>query len=568
MSGKPTFPSAANGRSTRSKRPRSFASFLGSDKGLLSVFVGSAVIVSLSFIFVQFRLEDPTDFGSSHGLEVQLGQQSASALAAASAAAAASTSQFQVKKSVTDSGPKVVPTRDDQEESSLVDVRGHGKEGGHGDVVDVITTIKISDEKSEENDESFLTHSSPYHTIFSTGCSIYQDWQSYIFFYHVNRTGQEGHVTRIVSGCDSAEEVKLQEVFSYEIESMNPGNHHLHFTPDYSRVPKVESRPYKYFNKPFGVRHWMEHALGYPENHELHDDSIIILMDPDQIMLRPFTNDFTHSSEIWKLHKSKRKKILKVEHGSPYSQQYGYGIQWFNGGRSKDKIDPEYVFQDGRLPTPISNLTSEEVRLYYAAMGPPYIATAKDMWQIACTWSDIAPKVHDKYPNLLAEMFAYNFAIAHLGLRHTVAFSFMVSDVWSGGEGWPLIDKVNETNICTNYPKSELPHVIHYCQRYYLGSDTSDEWFFFGKHKLPKNFISCESPLLKRPPDDFANYTKYSKGKVPDGELKEWRPKQAKEEAFMLCELIRAVNDAAVYYKDQHCKDGTANYEYSHDFFK
>ena len=32
-------------------------------------------------------------------------------------------------------------------------------------------------------------------------------------------------------------------------------------------------------------------------------------------------------------------------------------------------------------------------------------------------------------------MFAYNLAAAHLGLRHTVAHSFAVSDTWAGGEG-------------------------------------------------------------------------------------------------------------------------------------
>ncbi|VEU36562.1 unnamed protein product [Pseudo-nitzschia multistriata] len=226
---------------------------------------------------------------------------------------------------------------------------------------------KKDSKDTNEKENYFLTHSSPYHTIFSTGCSIYQDWQSYVFFHHVKRSGQEGHVTRIASGCSANDEVKFQEVFEAEIESMNPGKHHLHFTPDFSRVPKVGKKPYKYFNKPYGVRHWMEHTLGYPHNHKLHDDSIIILMDPDQIMLRPFTNDFTNSSELWKL---KKKRKLKVGHGSPFAQAYGYGIQWLKGGKKIKKIDHEYVFQDGRLPTPVSNMTFEEARQYYSGMGP------------------------------------------------------------------------------------------------------------------------------------------------------------------------------------------------------
>lgn len=141
----------------------------------------------------------------------------------------------------------------------------------------------------------------------------------------------------------------------------------------------------------------MEHALGYPENHALHDDSIIILMDPDQILLRPFTNDFTNSSEIYKIKERERRK-QKVEHGSPFSQQYGYNLQWL------DKVNPEKIFKEAlNETTPISNLSRNDARDYYMAMGPPYIATARDLYQIVTVWSDIVPKVHDDYPFLLAE---------------------------------------------------------------------------------------------------------------------------------------------------------------------
>lgn len=209
----------------------------------------------------------------------------------------------------------------------------------------------------------FHTHNSPYHVVFSSGCSTFQDWQSYVFFYHVMHSGQEGHVSRIASGCAGQEEQDLRRIFADEIESMAPGRHHLHLTPDFSEVSSNRSkaknqRPFKYYNKPFGMRHWMQHALGYPENHALHDDSIIILLDPDQIMLRPFTNDFSSSSEVWKLKEGYK---LKVEHGSPFSQQYGYGVQWLS------KVDPKYVF-DGQT-TPVANMTRKEAMDYYMAMG-------------------------------------------------------------------------------------------------------------------------------------------------------------------------------------------------------
>jgi hypothetical protein len=159
---------------------------------------------------------------------------------------------------------------------------------------------KQQDQLKQQEQDYSKTHSSPYHVIFSTGCSTFQDWKSYIFFYHVLQSGQEGHVTIITSGCSSkVEERSLLDVFVKEIEPMNPGNHHLHLTPHFSNVPKKMQKPFKYFNKPFGVRHWFEKVLGYPDNHELYHNSVVILLDPDRILLRLFTRDFSHSSKLW-----------------------------------------------------------------------------------------------------------------------------------------------------------------------------------------------------------------------------------------------------------------------------
>jgi hypothetical protein len=297
-----------------------------------------------------------------------------------------------------------------------------------------------------------------------------------------------------------------------------------------------------------GTRHWFQHGLGYPENHKEHDDTVFILMDPDQIMLRPFTGDFTHEAERWRLKEGFK---LKVEHGAPFSQQYGYGLQWLR------KTDARQVFKGE--PTPVANMTRNEAADYYFAMGPPYIATGKDMHAIVGKWAEVVPRVYNDYPHLLAEMFGYNLAAAHLGLRHTVAHSFMVSDVWSGGEGWNLLDSVSNEDMCHNFPKSQYPHVIHYCQRYYIGK------YFIGKYRLRKDFISCEVPLLMRPPDDVA--VKYQAAILPDGgERKELKPKNVKQEAFVTCTMIDALNEAAIYYKDHHCDKETANYEYSYSF--
>ena len=131
------------------------------------------------------------------------------------------------------------------------------------------------------------------------------------------------------------------------------------------------------------MQHWMQHALGFPDSREVHDDTIIILLDPDQILTRAFTNDFTHSSEKWRLKKGYK---LKVEHGSPFAAQYGYGLQW------KRKVNMENVFQGH---SPAADMTDKEAMDYYYGMGPPYVATGKDMYTLVTRWAEIVPRVHD-----------------------------------------------------------------------------------------------------------------------------------------------------------------------------
>jgi hypothetical protein len=230
-----------------------------------------------------------------------------------------------------------------------------------------------------------------YHVIFSTGCSIFQDWQSYVFFYFAKVKEQPGTVTRIVSGCATKDKETLQRLFDEQIATMvEPGRFRIHFTQDYSRLkPGVV---YKYWNKPFGTKHWMEKVLGFPNN-PINENAIVILMDPDQLILRPFRdNDFSNTFWAHKIHDPR----TRVEHGKPMGQKYGFGQQW------RHKINMKAVLPEGES-TPIDEMSDLEALQGYA-VGPPYIATARDMYAIVTKWTEFAIPVHDQYPHLLAEM--------------------------------------------------------------------------------------------------------------------------------------------------------------------
>jgi hypothetical protein len=220
-----------------------------------------------------------------------------------------------------------------------------------------------------EADEIITTFSGgvEYHIVFSTGCSLYQDWQSYVFFYHTMTSRQPGTVTRLVSGCkDADEEVKMQAIFDAEIAPMAPdGRFRLHITPDYSKLKGGGT--FVYFNKPFGMRHWLEHALGFPHD-PVNKDAIVILMDPDQLILRPFTNnDFTNTE--WRFLKKGAMNAarISIEHGKPMGQLYGFGLQFL------DKVNITELAPAG---SPLHTMTRDEAKAGYI-VGPPYIATAQ-----------------------------------------------------------------------------------------------------------------------------------------------------------------------------------------------
>lgn len=392
---------------------------------------------------------------------------------------------------------------------------------------------------------------SKLHIIFSTDCSAYQHWQSYMLFFSALQVQQPGYVTRIASGCSDEEQEKEQKWHDEHIGAFMSDRFQVHFTPHFSTVKKEDGSKgdYKYFNKPFGLRDWMENGEGMGIDHDTNtpvdEDVIVILIDPDQALLRPIRADFSDETETITKEKDYEKYPLKVSHGHPIAQKYGLGAQW-------RKFNLEKI--TGSADSPAIKVTSDDGFKHYPA-GPPYLATARDFYQISLKWTEFAPGVHEEYPYLLAEMFAYCIAAAHLELPHRMVESLMVSNSGAGGEGWPFVDSM-EGNVCDYDYMSEdrtpAPNVIHYCQRHIV------DRYFFGKRRVPTDYFTCESPLLVKPPIDLGEAYDY---KYPVGLERKRKGlvssplthKEAKRDAFMICTMTKAMNRAGEFFKANHC---------------
>ena len=167
------------------------------------------------------------------------------------------------------------------------------------------------------------------HIAFSTDCSFFQDWQTLLIFHSAKQVGQKGSITRIASGCDDQKKADLVKLYRI----LHP-EYGVHFTPDYKLSHKdggKTKKKYDFYNKPFGVHHWLQNA-----NPPVKKDTIVIILDPDMIFLRPITGSIAgNQNNIYMPYFVKQmsenpslQPPARVKHGVPAAQLYGLHAPW------------------------------------------------------------------------------------------------------------------------------------------------------------------------------------------------------------------------------------------------
>lgn len=215
-------------------------------------------------------------------------------------------------------------------------------------------------------------------------------------------------------------------------------------------------------------------------------------------------------------------------------------------------------FVDTAGPDSPARKVDEKTAVAHYQVGPPYIATAHDMHTIVRRWAELVPKVHNKKPQLLAEMYAYCLAAADMGLPHEVVNSMMVSEIDSYGEGWNSIDAIPDNEVCLagiapNRMRNHLPVVFHYCQDYGVGE------VFFHKRKMDNDIFTCQKPLLVEPGEDAMSPDKAYKKYPGAGGKEVLKPKHHKRNVFATCLMTSVVNEALLFFKLHHCNAKPSN---------
>ncbi|KAL9276087.1 hypothetical protein ACSQ67_026368 [Phaseolus vulgaris] len=151
-------------------------------------------------------------------------------------------------------------------------------------------TLQMMEDAVQEHIDHDATRPYPkIHTVFSTECTPYFDWQTVGLMHSFRLSGQPGNITRLLSCSDA--DLKL-----YKGHNLAP----THYVPSMSQHP-LTGDWYPAINKPAAVLHWINHANIEAE--------FIVILDADMIMRGPITP--------WE---------FKAARGKPVSTPYDYLI--------------------------------------------------------------------------------------------------------------------------------------------------------------------------------------------------------------------------------------------------
>lgn len=371
------------------------------------------------------------------------------------------------------------------------------------------------------------------HVIFSSGCNYFQHWQSELLLASAYFVKQGGRITRIVSGCHD----KSAEKVGHRHQTFPPGQNDLlvpfeelnrsvnedfglYITPSF---PGAKDFPW--INKPSSIEHFILHAR--PELDRV-GETIVAILDPDFVFLKPFTQRELPASDLLPPGLSDGVNVAKK--GTPVAQHYGLGGGWVHKFPVKD-----IVGADSHALTYDSNSAAK-----YFAVGPPLILHADDLTALAPLWSQYMRPVLKHDTDILADMWAYCMASAHLGLHHVILDNYMISTWGNEDQAYPWIDKWPELS-CLNpsTPKGfKSPEFIHLASNF--KAPESREWMFHKGH-VPGKILACDSPLIIESPDDVWTRSK---------------SQNTKQSAWVLCHTVSTLNRVILAYKEKFCPAG------------
>ncbi|KAL2523256.1 hypothetical protein Fot_27179 [Forsythia ovata] len=218
------------------------------------------------------------------------------------------------------------------------------------------------------------------HTIFSTECSTYYDWQTVGLVHSFHLSGQPGNITRLLSCTE-------EDLKQYEGLDIAP----THYVPSMSRHP-VTGDWYPAIHKPAGVVHWLDHAN--------IDAEYIVILEADMIMRGPITP--------WEFNAAPSR---------PVSTPYEYLIGCDNELAKIHTHNPDSCNKVGGV---IIMHISDLRRLALL-----WLHKTEELRADRAHWSrNITGDAYES--GWISEMYGYSFGAAELNLRHVISNEILI----------------------------------------------------------------------------------------------------------------------------------------------
>ncbi len=130
------------------------------------------------------------------------------------------------------------------------------------------------------------------------------------------------------------------------------------------------------------MKHWLHNAVP-----EIPPNTIIALLDPDMVFLRPLTPQIKGDISLLFDKGIKEEELFDtISLGHPVSQTYGLGAPWTNDNHKK--FNRGKICKEG---SPCLEVTMRYGELHYS-IGPPYIAHKSDFLRIVESWTTFVPR--------------------------------------------------------------------------------------------------------------------------------------------------------------------------------
>lgn len=235
-----------------------------------------------------------------------------------------------------------------------------------------------------------------YRVVFSAQSSEYFGYQVYAnkLAFMQSQKGADCTWTRLLT-CQHPDDLSLDARF-----------------PTFTAPAHPYARRYSPLNKPDVIDKWFQSELDAPR------EEVIVVIDPDSWLLRPLLGDY----------------VSKVARGQAIGQ-----VAYYAGSAL-----PQTLWRE---------LCERNCDVLMDLVGVPYVVHRSDLKAIAPLWKHYVLKIKyrleqttpgweafaQRYASLdvnwASEMYAYNMASTHLGVRHAVVYDLQVRDV-DGGRTW------------------------------------------------------------------------------------------------------------------------------------